>query len=100
PLTQTYPLSLHDALPIFDEGTRLDPEIQFFELIERPGQAIEVQKRRPPVGVISDYLEVHAIGNREDQDQLTFDLFVDDHEFHAQDRKSTRLNSSHVKISY
>lgn len=73
---------MHHSL---DEGTRLDPEIQFFELIERPGQAIEVQKRRPPVGVISDYLEVHAIGNREDQDQLTFDLFVDDHEFHAQD---------------
>lgn len=73
---------MHHSL---DEGGLLNPEIQFFELVERAGQPLEVQKRRPPGGSFSDYLEVHAIGSQEHQGQLVFDLFVDDQEFHAQD---------------
>src|SRR5690606_41872013 len=41
--------------------------------------------RRPPVGVLSEYLEVRALGTRGQQDQLTFNLLVDGQEFHARD---------------
>src|SRR5207253_6279325 len=76
--TEIYTLSLHDALPIF--GGRLD-------LLDRHGLA---------------QLEAHQATDR----QQAFGLFADGPREgfvlfgQVADRKSTRLNSSHVAISY
>src|SRR3712207_8455740 len=73
--TEIYTLSLHDALPISADGVRQDPK--------RPGPAPRpgrVRKRDVP-------LRAHA-APRARRPQL------------PQDRKSTRLNSSHANISY
>src|SRR5690606_41432378 len=75
PTTEIYTLSLHDALPIFDEFDRLANRLDLFGRV---------------------------VGD------VNVELFF---QFHHQldgvegvgtqvDRKSTRLNSSHVKISY
>src|SRR5690606_40293132 len=76
----TYPRSLHDALPILvgQHAHRIgrDPE--------EPGEN-SLNVRRPLVGVVHRQPSVAPLrggGVR------------------LQDRKSTRLNSSHVKISY
>src|SRR5207302_4896783 len=81
------PLSLHDALPIFDHATAE-------RLLERYGDFIAALAGR-------------AIARAWDQGRLTF---PDQGELPykievggllgKKDRKSTRLNSSHVKISY
>src|SRR5439155_21952173 len=81
PPTATYTLSLHDALPIFrallrDGGRRNEPH------------------------------QLRAVfGHRADDDVGTADVNPDDvahrsPRWRAGDRKSTRLNSSHVAISY
>src|SRR5690606_41875236 len=84
PSPTTHPLSLHDALPIY-EGAGLGHERQFAHVAL----------------LLLDVL--HRLGGR---------LLVVDHQAHGgaqrgsigqparTDRKSTRLNSSHVKISY
>src|SRR5437660_9735643 len=74
PATDIYTLSLHDALPIYD--------ITFGTDAEKLGlDGIEVEFRRE--GRLENGIE------RFDQ---AFDAILD--------RKSTRLNSSHVAISY
>src|SRR5437868_9771554 len=68
PPTEIYTLSLHDALPIFEAGIRVDlPADLRQQLLNSATQAVRTKllSRAPP-----------------------------------QDRKSTRLNSSHVSISY
>src|SRR5256886_12779380 len=69
--TEIYPLSLHDALPIYLERApdRIDDLLD--RLLHR----------------LADFARVHAhdLGNAGDQ---------------VPDRKSTRLNSSHSQISY
>src|SRR5690606_41958275 len=73
--TETSPLSLHDALPILKlTGARADL----------------------PQNVIEDRERVHPHQRR----LARLDLALDEHQMHGIDRKSTRLNSSHVKISY
>src|SRR5690606_41955070 len=84
PTTEIYTLSLHDALPILDHPLRPDvlpcrrrktaPHDQPFFL-----QLIEMLAIRP----FSDKVAIRH-----------------DHDRGKRDRKSTRLNSSHVKISY
>src|SRR5690606_41468995 len=75
--TEIYTLSLHDALPIWNRPQRRPPPRR-----APPGAAGRVDARRRR--------DVHA-GRA-----VTGDGELGD----GADRKSTRLNSSHVKISY
>src|SRR5690606_41645630 len=74
--TATYSLSLHDALPIYYETIRI--RIAFHPQEER------FEVANPAIRRDADWIQDVA------------DVFAPD----ARDRKSTRLNSSHVKISY
>src|SRR5204862_2720004 len=93
--TSIYTLSLHDALPIFER----DPDFRSFTF---DGQTIAIQ----------DYLEKRQ-GDRARVEALVgadrllvgpwhvlADLLLVSGESRRRDRKSTRLNSSHVEISY
>src|SRR5690606_41499327 len=71
---EIYTLSLHDALPILDAPAAQPALRQHLGAVLRPQQVVE---RHPHVAV-DDVVVVARFG----------------------DRKSTRLNSSHVKISY
>src|SRR5690606_41958454 len=70
PPTELYTLSLHDALPISSHPGRL----------RCAGRAVAVRALRPDAALRLALRRRAASGRR--------------------DRKSTRLNSSHVKISY
>src|SRR5690606_42070334 len=81
PATGLYPLSLHDALPISGEAT---------DAATRAGegrQAVEenIQAMRTLLARLDD-----SRGEIDSLNDKVLDI----------DRKSTRLNSSHVKISY
>src|SRR5690606_39384896 len=91
PTTARYPPSLHDALPIYQRHDLGHPQLERHPLpvvlsclqgaldqFLDPGRGRH-EERRAPVR--------RAVGAREERLRL-------------QDRKSTRLNSSHVKISY
>src|SRR5439155_22879645 len=69
-----YTLSLHDALPIFSRVVRVEWRGRDKPIVDREPHPVVAQARR----------------NRCPGRQLQ----------RAQDRKSTRLNSSHVAISY
>src|SRR5690606_40510846 len=110
PATVTYTVSLHDALPIFalyrdsanvaftpmKDGKALD-EAEFAQLPEA-----EREQFHKDIGELEERLNAELSGlpqwKRESSNRLrqlneeTITL--------ALDRKSTRLNSSHVKISY
>src|SRR5207253_4659615 len=86
PSTETYTLSLHDALPIchrraggIDDAHRID-----FADEDHAGSGDHVDAVRPRCRAGSDDPREGDIGA----------------ERHQRDRKSTRLNSSHVAISY
>src|SRR5690606_41578347 len=84
-----YTLSLHDALPIFDNPDRYRERRWGSGPIrrdqERPGRSVLVHIDRDHALVRRDLERLHVPVRLEDD---------------AADRKSTRLNSSHVKISY
>src|SRR5690606_41176868 len=92
-----YTLSLHDALPIYVINERFgtdftDSDQLFFDQIIEA--AIEDGSLREAAAV-----------NPEEKFALLFSslletLFIERMEQNEEDRKSTRLNSSHVKISY
>src|SRR5690606_42028110 len=77
--TETYTLSLHDALPIYATENML----QWFV-------NEQVEEEETAQGMIDSLKLIGTNG---------FGIYTMDKEL-AQDRKSTRLNSSHVKISY
>src|SRR5207253_10991386 len=96
--TSSYTLSLHDALPIFENhrsqvvgillgvgrayfGAVREAEKVDLVLAKRPAHNVHVARRRGGADV-GEELAVHSLG-----------AFIGD-------RKSTRLNSSHVAISY
>src|SRR5690606_40421435 len=88
PTTELYTLSLHDALPIFRHW-RSKPPLR----PRRPARAVPQSRyqlhsnvRHPQMGSLADALSMPSL--RTPVRQL------------LKDRKSTRLNSSHVKISY
>src|SRR5690606_41577448 len=93
--TQTsdfYTLSLHDALPICDRGldlgaaqVGLDLALDHPEVLLAGGRSLRHQVHDLVVHLGVQGLEGEVL-------QLPLDR--------VQDRKSTRLNSSHVKISY
>src|SRR5690606_41741590 len=78
--TESYTLSLHDALPISEQHEDVrDPVLA--RMIHVADERLDIRVRR----------EVR--GHDEDRDRVQQDQ-------RRIDRKSTRLNSSHVKISY
>src|SRR2546430_17434537 len=79
--TEIYTLSLHDALPISREG-------QAFVIRDLRG--VDLLDRGRPVHVLKEF---EALGDVGSDRFLHFPLL-------HQDRKSTRLNSSHSQISY
>src|SRR5690606_40510271 len=93
PSSDSYPLSLHDALPISRESL-----IRLRELARRAGVPIEPPTlldgdgaprfRESPL--LGDLERLWAVGRRPQAHGRSAE----------RDRKSTRLNSSHVKISY
>src|SRR5690606_40753084 len=87
-----YPLSLHDALPIYrvrgpDAGAGQHGHYRLRDHRHVDGDAVAQAHALRPEHV------------REAADLLE-ELPVRDRALVARDRKSTRLNSSHVKISY
>src|SRR5690606_41892253 len=99
PTASVYPLSLHDALPIWPatlrdgDGLVLD-DGGVMRIAGLAEALVEVRARR---GVEIVRLAWH-VGNRHTDVQIVGECLRirRDHV----DRKSTRLNSSHVKISY
>src|SRR5207302_9625046 len=88
-----YTLSLHDALPIWT----MDIVGAEADLVRRVAEEWLSQKRR------SDFEKLHlAVQRQAIQIQLLKLGVAPDFDLTEQlrDRKSTRLNSSHVKISY
>src|SRR5690606_41450088 len=93
----SYLLSLHDALPILfsryaarwvdvPAPDRMIPQRASEELEKRPGFGPTLFTILLPVVLMLA--------------KALVDIVIDDTENSVQDRKSTRLNSSHVKISY
>src|SRR5207249_12020511 len=87
-----YTLSLHDALPIFYVNSEDTAEVVVFD-----PKSLEVKNRFPigvaktPTGLAYDAKTNRLfIGCRNEPKMVVMDA----------DRKSTRLNSSHVSISY
>src|SRR5690606_40176167 len=94
--TVRYPLSLHDALPIFPgedlHERRLPGSV-------RAGQTVALPLVEGDVDVLEQHLAAEVHGDVIDRDHLDSSLCPDAAR-RAGDRKSTRLNSSHVKSSY
>src|SRR5207245_11585897 len=100
PPTDSHPLSLHDALPIYAELSTDLPHVVRPQGGFRPAQVMDGQPHRQLA--LKDRLELDLMIRRrpsrrparvgEDHLGLLAQL--------AQDRKSTRLNSSHGSISY
>src|SRR5688572_32978043 len=79
PTTYIYTLSLHDALPIFDVRRKA-----------RQGQpALQDAHLAPAVAGAQHVVPERGVGRRRGRGDRR-----------GQDRKSTRLNSSHSQISY
>src|SRR5690606_42092819 len=83
--------SLHDALPIYQSEDVVAQGDQGVRAVEEPLVVLETD-----VGVAGPVVEAAANGpvGRVDEER------VEEEEAGGEDRKSTRLNSSHVKISY
>src|SRR5690606_41627802 len=92
--TSTYTLSLHDALPILLAGFRLQLHILAERLRSQLGD---------PLGALADSIR-DLIEGRDFRRRLRHGQVAEFSELYVRfdevDRKSTRLNSSHVKISY
>src|SRR5690606_42131184 len=90
----SYTLSLHDALPIYYRQNRDEAKISMDIAAAYPADA----------GVISWKREVKLERKKEisvqDSYRLSKHIQPFTENFLSPDRKSTRLNSSHVKISY
>src|SRR5207249_7882777 len=96
--TQLPPLSLHDALPIFDTIDWLESYLKDFR-----GAVLVVSHDRAFLDAVCPRtLELGSRGMRDYP--LRYSEYAiareDDLARERADRKSTRLNSSHVSISY
>src|SRR5262245_3329381 len=90
-------LSLHDALPIYQVGLRVDVEDAAAEVVagdQRPGRQDVDLARLPRVA------EHEVAGLVAKARRLVLRVERREQRLLAQDRKSTRLNSSHLGISY
>src|SRR5690606_40619575 len=100
PATDFYPLSLHDALPI----SRAEADVEWLKAMVTALRRIRSElgvspSRQVPLlvrgGALADAARLERFSA-----QLRFLGRLDRIETILEDRKSTRLNSSHVKISY
>src|SRR5690606_41065721 len=100
PSSATYTLSLHDALPISSIAQAMGIEVVADPFLDHSGHyqrnggspRIIFNSSEPPVR--QRFTVAHELGHHVNGD-------IDaPRDTAAQDRKSTRLNSSHVKISY
>src|SRR5690606_41410402 len=94
--TGIYPLSLHDALPIYDQRRAQQAFVQHVALLEHGGDvaAGHAWRGRHAHGLVPLRVEAVAGARRDLEQSVGLGDPV------QLDRKSTRLNSSHVKISY
>src|SRR5690606_41418666 len=94
--SQTSTLSLHDALPIF-KGAYWDTEIKRAQVLGLEGFPVFTRKCNTDVSYLACARKLLGLTDR------IYPQFAT-HNAHTVasilDRKSTRLNSSHVKISY
>src|SRR5688500_19965070 len=81
-----YPLSLHDALPIF-----------MAIMVGNGAQAGSLSPIAPTGLIVSGFMTKIGLGGHE---LWTYGANFTAHALVAVDRKSTRLNSSHLVISY
>src|SRR5690606_40396258 len=89
--SQLYTLSLHDALPISLRDLVLEPApliVGIIELAECIGELVTEHEELESLGEAR--VVAVRLGQRRERAR----------EVEHEDRKSTRLNSSHVKISY
>src|SRR5690606_39791113 len=100
PLLHKYPtitllitLSLHDALPIYNRLTREEAIAIIYRLMELTGHHVNLSDTDQQI--LGMYSDAHQIS---DWSHEAITALIK--EGIVQDRKSTRLNSSHVKISY
>src|SRR5690606_41598761 len=96
PPTQIYPLSLHDALPISAAGMNATEKLALRELLVRIKQdgktILLIEHDVKLVMGLCDRITVLDYGKPIAEGVPS--------EVQSKDRKSTRLNSCHVKISY
>src|SRR5690606_42028087 len=92
-----YTLSLHDALPILPARTVIRAEGTTTEVL-RDGQVIETNQG-DPLAFIEQYQGRFKVAVRPGMPRFCGGL-AGYFGYDTVDRKSTRLNSSHVKISY
>src|SRR5690606_41226078 len=93
--TETYPLSLHDALPISEARQHV------LAVAEQKGRGASEDRRAQRLGDAAGRVELGAVGPERPGDAGDAEPVVVEHVPGGdEDRKSTRLNSSHVKISY
>src|SRR5690606_41509114 len=97
--TQTYRLSLHDALPIY-----LDPRGGLRVLRYNNKERFHLHSIYGKLGyTYDDLLELTSVLRWDGSSTVQRDsrwLFTPSASVKWKDRKSTRLNSSHVKTSY
>src|SRR5690606_41876487 len=90
-----YPLALHDALPIFARRFIDERFLATYDEDEGVAQAVARVGRRARLPDLPKTFARLVSAIRRDVSEHSDELFRC-----AGDRKSTRLNSSHVKISY
>src|SRR5690606_39406290 len=100
PTTEIYTLSLHDALPILSPASSIGevyPGDLKYADIDGDGFITEADRT-----IIGNPTPDFSYGISANVSYKGFDLSVDGMGVYGNeiDRKSTRLNSSHVKISY
>src|SRR5690606_39370905 len=94
PTNTLYTLSLHDALPIFTMQCRQGryPDVEFIKIRSHGNTSVLRQAFFADIesGTYFNFVDDHRVFINRDKIRTGLDI----------DRKSTRLNSSHVKISY
>src|SRR5690606_41915420 len=96
---QRYTLSLHDALPISRRGAGFLRRVQM--VFQDPYASLHPRKMVDKV--LREPLQIHGFDRQRQRiDEVLVQVGLDPsfRYRYPQDRKSTRLNSSHVKISY
>src|SRR5690606_41903526 len=92
---ETYPLSLHDALPIY-EHQRHVAVVYGHAVLDTGTRAVDLQAGESIDAPLPDASEPTPSLSLRPLEETAWARTFD----RAADRKSTRLNSSHVKISY
>src|SRR5690606_41593253 len=100
PTTVVCSLSLHDALPIFNVLLVIQAVAAMAQTPGKiTGRVVDSKSQRPMANVIVSVQNTILSVTTDPTGQFTIEN-VDQGDKLVSDRKSTRLNSSHVKISY